>query len=424
MRPRPSSTLVVLRDGEDGAVEVLLLKRADRGDQNSLRWVFPGGLVDETDTLVRPHVEGLDDDRASERVGVPCNGFDFWIAAMRETIEEAGILLAVDPNGRPVDDASAAEALGQWRMQSRDLPRGQADEAMASLCAAQGWRLAASRLLPLAHWITPRGLPKRFDTRFFVVVVPQHQSVSIDGEEVIDHCWCRVSELAAQRAPVAVRGPTLSVLQDLACHAALEEMLSWVRSLGGFTPVEPRLALDDQSQPQPIPPWHAAWTEVGGIDPEGRGSAYSRIRAGVPVELEAGRWVRITAPNGSVLTGPGTNSYLLRAAGDDWVLIDPGPDDSAHVDAVLAELRRRGARLTAILVTHTHVDQFAGCTGGPACHRRALRGPSGRPSNEPGPAVRTRRSAHRWHATGLRRRMCPARHPHPGPCVEPPVLSA
>jgi glyoxylase-like metal-dependent hydrolase (beta-lactamase superfamily II) len=88
-----------------------------------------------------------------------------------------------------------------------------------------------------------------------------------------------------------------------------------------------------------------------------RAQARTRVvRAGVTVELGVDRWLRISAPNGSLPTGPGTNSYLLRAAGDDWVLIDPGPDDASHAAAILAELERRGARLCAILVTHTHID--------------------------------------------------------------------
>jgi glyoxylase-like metal-dependent hydrolase (beta-lactamase superfamily II) len=80
------------------------------------------------------------------------------------------------------------------------------------------------------------------------------------------------------------------------------------------------------------------------------------IRPGIPVELTADRWLRITAPNGGMMTGPGTNTYLLRGADNDWVLIDPGPDNDSHVDAILAELQRRDARLRAILVTHTHID--------------------------------------------------------------------
>jgi glyoxylase-like metal-dependent hydrolase (beta-lactamase superfamily II)/8-oxo-dGTP pyrophosphatase MutT (NUDIX family) len=353
--PRPSSTLVLLRDA-DGGVEVLLLLRADRGDQNSLRWVFPGGLVDASDLQLRVHFTGLDDASASARLGLAQGGLDYWTAALRETLEEAGVLLAVDATGCAVDAAAHGEVLSAWRRQVHSLPRGEAGASLAALCRSAGWQLPAGALLPLAHWITPLGMPKRFDTRFFVAQAPTACEVQVDGVEVIEHRWVPIAELAAQRGDISVQGPTLAVARDLARHADVQAILAWTASLPAFEPVCPRLALDAKGQRNPVPPWHPAWTEIGRIDPQGRGRATSVIQAGATVELAADRWLRITAPNGSVMTGPGTNSYLLRAQGNDWVLIDPGPDDASHVAALLAELERRQAQLQAILVTHTHVD--------------------------------------------------------------------
>jgi glyoxylase-like metal-dependent hydrolase (beta-lactamase superfamily II) len=80
------------------------------------------------------------------------------------------------------------------------------------------------------------------------------------------------------------------------------------------------------------------------------------IRPGVPFQLIEDRLVRITANNGSMMTGPGTNTYLLCSAVDEWVVIDPGPNDDAHVEATLLALQTLGGRLTKILVTHTHID--------------------------------------------------------------------
>jgi glyoxylase-like metal-dependent hydrolase (beta-lactamase superfamily II)/8-oxo-dGTP pyrophosphatase MutT (NUDIX family) len=354
--PRPSSTLVLLRDGSAGQVEVLLLMRADRGDQNSLRWVFPGGLVDETDAHARVHYAGLDDMAASARLGIAEGALDYWTAALRETLEEAGVLFALDTAGQPVDAALHAEVLSLWRREAHTLPRGQGGAALAALYRARGWQLPAAALLPLAHWITPLGMPKRFDTRFFVAAAPSRCEVQVDGVEITEHRWVRVADLAAQRGEIDVRGPTLAVARDLARHNSVPAILAWAGALPRFEPICPRLALDAKGQRNPVPPWHPAWHEIGRIDPQGRGLASSVIRAGATVELGVDQWLRISAPNGSLLTGPGTNSYLLRAAGDDWVLIDPGPDDASHAAAILAELERRGARLCAILVTHTHID--------------------------------------------------------------------
>ena len=353
--PRRSSTLVLLRE-RGPSVEVLMLLRADRGDQNSLRWVFPGGLLDPTDALARPHFHGIDDDIASRRLGVAEGGLDYWTAALRETLEEAGVLIALDADGQPPDAATHEPAVARWRQQARELPRGQAGASFAALFAQQQWRLPGPAVLPLAHWITPLGMPKRFDTRFFVGAAPLGCEVRIDGVEVTEHRWVPVADLAQQRGDVHVRGPTLAVAKDLARHASVADALAWARAIPAFEAVRPHLALDANDQRSPVPPWHPAWTEVGRIDPQGRGLAYGVIRPGAAVELTADRLVRITARNGSMMTGPGTNTYLLRGAGDDWVAIDPGPDEPAHVDALVTELARRGGRLRAILVTHTHAD--------------------------------------------------------------------
>jgi 8-oxo-dGTP pyrophosphatase MutT (NUDIX family) len=235
--PRPSATLVLLREDDGAQMELLLLLRADRGDQNSARWVFPGGLVDATDSQLRDRFHALDDARASARLGVPAGGLDYWGAALRETLEEAGLLFACDAQGAPVDAARHAGALALWREAACRLPRGQGGAAFAQLLDAQGWRLPAADVLPFAHWITPRGMPKRFDTRFFVAAVPAACAVQVDGVEIVDHRWVGVADLAAQRASVDVRGPTLAVAKDLARLGRVAAVLDWARALGPLEPV-------------------------------------------------------------------------------------------------------------------------------------------------------------------------------------------
>src|SRR4029450_3349676 len=102
--PRPSATLVLVRDGAGGP-EVLLVRRAERGDQNSNKWVFPGGVLDATDKHARNVCPGPDAAAASAPLGLACDGLEFYIAALRETFEEAGLLLAVDADERPIAGA-------------------------------------------------------------------------------------------------------------------------------------------------------------------------------------------------------------------------------------------------------------------------------------------------------------------------------
>jgi glyoxylase-like metal-dependent hydrolase (beta-lactamase superfamily II)/8-oxo-dGTP pyrophosphatase MutT (NUDIX family) len=356
MAPRPSATLVLVRDAPLGHVEVLLVRRADSGDQNSHAWVFPGGLLDVTDREVHPHFHDIDDAGASARLGVTQGGLDYWAAALRETLEEAGLLLAVEREGRTVDAAACLPLLNDWRKRSRNLPRGQGGAAFAALCSAQGWRLSARALRPIAHWITPLGMPKRFDTRFLLAAAPAGQEVCIDGVEIVDHRWLRPSELLQPAHDMRIKGPARAMAQALAAHDSVGALLAWADGLGPLAPIQPRLARDREGRVAPVHPTHPAYAEIGRIDPSGQGLAFDSIRSGTAIALAADRLLRITANNGSVMTGPGTNTYLLRAAGDDWVLLDPGPDDAAHVQATLSLLARLGGRLGAILVTHTHVD--------------------------------------------------------------------
>ena len=99
--PRPAATVVVVRDAPLG-IEVLLLRRAERGDHNSGAWVFPGGLVDAADRSAQACCRGVEPAAADARLGVAAHALDYWAAAMRECFEEAGLLYAREADGRPL----------------------------------------------------------------------------------------------------------------------------------------------------------------------------------------------------------------------------------------------------------------------------------------------------------------------------------
>lgn len=353
--PRPSATLVLVREGAEGP-EVLLVRRADRGDQNSNRWVFPGGLIDASDSAARDCCHGPDDAQASAQLGVAEGGLDIMIAALRETLEETGLLLAVDADGQRLGEAAAA-MLAHWRDRCRSRPPGQGGAALAGLCRQHGWRLAVDGIRQISHWITPLGMPKRFDTRFLLARAPVGQTVSVDGIEIVDHCWAGPAALVQDDAGIKLFGPARAIVQELAGHTSVAAIEAWSGALGPIEAIRPRLGSNAQGLIGPVLPCHPAYAEIGFIDPDGHGHACQAIRPGVPVRLAPGL-IRITAPNGGVMTGPGTNSYLLDCGSDrdgtsTWALIDPGPDDPMHLHPVLEHLP---GRLVAILATHTHVD--------------------------------------------------------------------
>ena len=349
--PRAAATLVVVRDGTAGGVEVLLSRRAERGDHNSGAWVFPGGIVEAADGGTHAVCDGLDDAEASRRLGVPAGGLDYFIAAVRECFEESGLLFAarlpMREHGGGIDAETSAR-LSPWRGR---LHRGEA--TLAALCDAEGLRLAVDRLVYLSHWLTPLGRPKRFDTRFFIARVPPGQTASHDGAELVEQMWVAPADALAQSATLKLLTPTQKTLETLARFADVESLLAWAAAPRIVPLVMPRVA-GGSGGFRPVMPDEPAWAELGRIDPAGHGHASYEIVPGRAVRLSP-RLIRVTAGNGNVMTGPGTNTYLVGSgeAGADWAVIDPGPADDGHVDAIVAAAP--GA-ITRIFVTHTHND--------------------------------------------------------------------
>lgn len=337
---RPAATLVVVRDGAQG-IETLLLKRAERGDQNSGAWVFPGGLVDARDRAVHAHCDGGDDPTFSVRLGLAEGGLDYAVAAVRECFEESGLLYA-DP---------AVDGGSPWR---RRLQRGEA--GLAELCVERGLRIDVSGLVYLSHWLTPLGRPKRFDTRFFIARVPPGQTVVPDGEEVTEHRWMRSSEALAPGAGYKLMTPTQKTLELIGTFANVDALLAWAASPRTVPLVMPRIGRGRDGV-RPVMPDEPAFAELGRIDPAGHGHGCYDIEPNVAVRLSE-RLIRVTANNGSMMTGPGTNTYLLRCAEGAWAAIDPGPDEPAHVDAILAAAP---GPITRIFATHTHKDHSPAC---------------------------------------------------------------
>jgi 8-oxo-dGTP pyrophosphatase MutT (NUDIX family) len=188
VKPRPASTILLLRDGAGGEIEVFMMVRHYEIDFNSGALVFPGGSVDKGDEeiIARPELysgsEGLDSAALS-----------FRIAAIRETFEESGILLARPKGSKALIDpkrASEVEALSR-----ADLCESKT--GFLTVLADNGLVLALDELVPYAHWITPEGMPKRFDTWFFLAAAPPEQAGAHDGRESTDSIWVSPREALA-----------------------------------------------------------------------------------------------------------------------------------------------------------------------------------------------------------------------------------
>lgn len=344
---RNAATLLVLRDGPLG-IEVLMVRRAERaGDRSSGSYVYPGGTLDAQDRRLHAYADGLDDHAASQRLGVDAGGLDFYLAAVRECFEEAGLLFARDSAGQPL-------ALDQLEEAQRALLRDAARHdglGLAHACAQLGLRLAVDRLAYFSHWLTPPGLPKRFDTRFFVAIAPTGQTAAHDGEEASGHCWKRPAELLDPASGLKLEPPTRRTLAAIARFGRAQDCYQHAAALSGIARIMPRLGRGESGL-RAVMPDEPCYAELGHIDPEGRGNARCIIEPGVAVRLGARIW-RITARDGSsVAGGLGTNTNLVGGGNDNaWAVIDPGPDDDAHIQAVLAAAP---GPIRWILSTQTH----------------------------------------------------------------------
>ena len=241
---RDAATVMLVRDGADG-LEVFMLRRTLNAVFVGGFYVFPGGAVDDADRDpgVADHCVGLSDVAASELLDVPSGGLAYWVAAVRECFEEAGVLLAYTADGDIVDfhDAPTAERFEGHR---HAVHRG--ERRLVDVCADENLRLATDGIYYLSHWITPVGEPRRFDTRFFVARAPQRQEPLHDDRETIASLWTRpAGALDAYRAgELQLIMPTIKHLEYLAAFDTTEGAMCDASAVRRPPVIEPRMRLN------------------------------------------------------------------------------------------------------------------------------------------------------------------------------------
>jgi 8-oxo-dGTP pyrophosphatase MutT (NUDIX family) len=187
--PRPASTILLLRDaaGTD-EIEVFMMVRHYEIDFNSGALLFPGGSVDQGDQEIIAR-----SDLYSGGEGLDAEALSFRIAAIRETFEESGILLARPHRSDALIDARRAGEIEAAHRAA--LCEGKT--TFLKVLTDNGLVLALDQLVPYAHWITPEGMPKRFDTWFFLAAAPPEQAGAHDGKESTDSIWVSPREALA-----------------------------------------------------------------------------------------------------------------------------------------------------------------------------------------------------------------------------------
>jgi 8-oxo-dGTP pyrophosphatase MutT (NUDIX family) len=234
---RPAATVLLVRDvvGDDAdpAIEVCMLRRNLGASFAAGAHVFPGGSVDEADgdaefeTLCR----GRTDAEASATLGVAQGGLSFWVAAVRECFEEAGVVLAYPPSagedvGSP-DLLDASDPMVRERFAAHRHALNAGTDRFLDVCRAEGLELATDALHYISRWITPGFMPKRFDTRFFVCAAPPGQVALHDDAETIATVWLRAADALdrSRRGELDLLPPTLANLKTVGRFATTAELL-------------------------------------------------------------------------------------------------------------------------------------------------------------------------------------------------------
>jgi 8-oxo-dGTP pyrophosphatase MutT (NUDIX family) len=239
--PAAAAALIVVR-ANGRTPQILLLKRSSAARFMPNAYVFPGGAVDGEDASdgVYGLCAGLGDVDASERLGLPAGGLKFFVAAVRESFEECGLLYAYEAAGRMPDLASWPP--GRLRELRAALNGGRS--GLAALCREHGWRAAVDRLIYFSHWITPAHMKRRFDTRFFIARAPQNQIASLVGEEMSDLIWVEARDALANFAAgrLELMFPTRTLLGQIAAYDDVDALLDFAQRPRQITPIMPTMS--------------------------------------------------------------------------------------------------------------------------------------------------------------------------------------
>jgi len=234
---RDAATVMLVRPAPPGSagVEVFTIRRMPRMAFAAGMLAFPGGAVEPQDADPALPWQGPDGAPARGPKGAPALRAAM-AAAVRETFEECGVLLAVAADGAPARPPAADPA---WEARRQTMIAGEL--RLADLLREQGLGLRAELLRPWAHWVTPPGETRRFDTRFFVAVVPPGQQARYLAGEAAAASWTAPAAAVAGHAAgqVPMLPPTLVALEELAAAASVPALLATPRRL---RPVVPWLA--------------------------------------------------------------------------------------------------------------------------------------------------------------------------------------
>ncbi len=249
--PVDAVTVIMVRQGVGIPFDVFLMRRhRDQGFMGGA-FVFPGGKLEEADCdlSLLERAEGLDAEQAKVKLSEPSlsreKAMGLFVAAVRETFEEAGVLLAASIQGEAIDFSDVRTQSRFCEHRSR-LQRG--EMSLKELAEIEGLCFRLGLLIPFSHWITPEVEIRRFDTRFLVARMPEGQSPSHDSVETVESLWLTPQEALAraESGEILLMPPTLKTMQELSLFRSVEDLFERAGQRDIY-PVLPEPFIDGQA---------------------------------------------------------------------------------------------------------------------------------------------------------------------------------
>jgi 8-oxo-dGTP pyrophosphatase MutT (NUDIX family) len=245
---------MLIRDAldEEGGptVEVCMLRRNLASEFVAGAYVFPGGSVDAADhaPAVEALCRGRSDSEASAVLGVESGGLAYWVAALRECFEEAGVMLAGHRDGGDgVALLDTTEPDVAMRFAAYRDAVNQQQIGLLDICRREDLVLVVDSVYYVSHWITPELAPRRYDTRFFITAAPPGQVARHDDAETIATIWVRPQDALSRQSSgdIELLPPTIANLRSIEGFRSTGEVMAWASRVTHVTTVLPIVLIED-----------------------------------------------------------------------------------------------------------------------------------------------------------------------------------
>jgi 8-oxo-dGTP pyrophosphatase MutT (NUDIX family) len=286
--PKKASSVILLRDTLKG-VETFLIQRHAASSFMGGFYAFPGGNVeidDSSDELLT-HVEGIPKEESRDVVEKGSSGqiaLAHWVTGIREVFEEVGVLFAKDGTGNLI--AFEDETRGKKFERYRELINN-GEMTFSQFLHQENLRLAADSLIHYSHWITPEARKKRYDTHFFMALVPEGQTPSVDQKEITAGIWLTPQQAlkANISGDIPLTPPALCMLEELKPFSSTEDIIGFARERTMSDPIVPILTTINGYELL-LMPGDELYAAYGG-----KGKRHDKnLDQSVRLILEKGRW--------------------------------------------------------------------------------------------------------------------------------------